>query len=87
MNFGEGSKLSRGRPMAHMKVYRYYRCVAWMDTDAAQVAHVSNYFRYFERAEQELGNELGIDPFGAGTQCKMWPPHVGAHCKYYLTAG
>jgi acyl-CoA thioester hydrolase len=56
--------------------------VAWVDTDAAQVAHFSNYFRYFERAEQELFNTLGLDMLSLGTKYQVWFPRVEAHCRY-----
>ncbi len=65
-----------------MTVYRYHTRVAWSDTDAAQVAHFSNYFRFFEKAEQELYNELGVDPFNRAEGLKIWLPRVEAHCEF-----
>ena len=69
-------------PPTGVKSFKYQARVAWAETDAAQVAHFSNYFRYFEKAEQELYNQLRIDPFGAGKELKMWLPRVEASCKY-----
>ncbi|HYB75612.1 MAG TPA: thioesterase family protein [Nitrososphaerales archaeon] len=65
-----------------MKAYRYRTRVTWVDTDAARVAHFSNYFRYFERAEQEFYNKLGVDPFGGGDDRNIWLPRVEANCRY-----
>ena len=33
-------------------VFKTYIRVSWTDTDAAQVVHFSNYFRFFEKAEE-----------------------------------
>ncbi len=65
-----------------MKAYRYRTRVAWSETDAAKVAHFSNYFRYFEKAEQELYNDLHIDPFGRSEELQIWFPRVEAHCEF-----
>jgi acyl-CoA thioesterase FadM len=34
--------------------------VTWADTDSAQVVHYSNYFRLFERAEEDFYRSLGF---------------------------
>jgi len=34
--------------------------ISWADTDAAEVVHFSNYFRFFERAEEEMYQKLGF---------------------------
>lgn len=55
--------------------------VSWADTDAAQVVHFSNYFRFFEKAEEEFYRHLGFtfNDF----MCKgFWLPRVEACCQY-----
>jgi len=55
--------------------------VTWADTDSAQIVHYSNYFRFFERAEEEFYRYLGfnfIDIGGKG----LWLPRVEAFCRY-----
>ena len=55
--------------------------VSWVDTDAAQVVHYSNYFRFFEKAEEEFYRHLGFtfnDIVGKG----LWFPRVEAFCQY-----
>jgi len=55
--------------------------VVWAETDAAQVVHYSNYFRFFERAEEEFYRQLG---FGFTDTAKrgLWFPRVEAFCQY-----
>lgn len=55
--------------------------VTWADTDAAQVVHYSNYFKFFERAEEEFYRHLGFsftDLHAGG----LWFPRVEAFCQY-----
>jgi acyl-CoA thioester hydrolase len=55
--------------------------VTWADTDAAQVVHYSNYFKFFERAEEEFYRHLGFsftDLHARG----LWFPRVEAFCQY-----
>lgn len=52
-----------------------------MDTDAAQVVHFSNYFRFFERAEEEFYSRLGFN-FGEFAKKGLWFPRVEAVCRY-----
>jgi acyl-CoA thioester hydrolase len=55
--------------------------VTWADTDAAQVVHYSNYFKLFERAEEEFYRQLGFS--FADTSLKgFWFPRVEAFCQY-----
>ena len=35
--------------------------VSWVDTDAAGIVHFSNYFKYFEKAEEELYRILNFN--------------------------
>ena len=60
--------------------------VSWVDTDAAQVVHFSNYFRIFEKAEEEMYAQLGI-PFDKIRQkYDFWLPRVESFCKYKASA-
>ena len=55
--------------------------VTWADTDAAQVVHYSNYFKFFERAEEEFYRHVGFsftDLHASG----LWFPRVEAFCQY-----
>ena len=55
--------------------------VTWADTDAAQVVHYSNYFRFFERAEEEFYRHLGFS-FTELDVRGLWLPRVEAFCQY-----
>jgi len=55
--------------------------VLWADTDAAQVVHFSNYFRFFERAEEEFYRHLGFS-FADIVDEGLWLPRVEALCRY-----
>jgi len=55
--------------------------VTWADTDAAGVVHYSNYFRFFERAEEEFYASLGFT-FSAFRDSGLWLPRVEALCQY-----
>jgi acyl-CoA thioester hydrolase len=55
--------------------------VAWVDTDAAQVVHFSNYFRYFERVEEEFYRNIGLS-FLTATDRGLWFPRVETFCQY-----
>lgn len=59
--------------------------VAWSDTDAAQVVHYSNYFRFFERAEEEFYRYLGFS-FNDFVSRGLWFPRVEAFCQYMKPA-
>ncbi len=55
--------------------------VTWVDTDAAGVVHFSNYFRFFERTEEEFYRHLGFD-FTDFRERGLWFPRVEAFCQY-----
>lgn len=55
--------------------------VTAVDTDAAGVVHFSNYFRFFERAEEEFYNTLGFS-FKDFWSRGLWFPRVEAFCQY-----
>lgn len=63
------------------KAFKTQYRVAWADTDAAQVVHYSNYFRLFERAEEEFYRHLGFSFTDFRTQ-GLWFPRVEAFCQY-----
>ena len=56
--------------------------VSWVDTDAAQVMHFSNYFRLFERAEEAFYRSLGLDFDQVHKRYNIWLPRVEAFCQY-----
>lgn len=55
--------------------------VSWADTDAAQVVHFSNYFRFFERTEEEFYRALGFT-FADTHKRGLWFPRVEAFCQF-----
>lgn len=55
--------------------------VTWADTDAAQVVHYSNYFKFFERAEEEFYRHLGFSFTDLHVR-GLWFPRVEAFCQY-----
>jgi len=55
--------------------------VTWADTDAAQVVHYSNYFRFFERAEEDFYRYLGFTFIDIKDR-QLWFPRVEAFCQY-----
>ena len=67
-----------------MTTYR----VTWSDVDAARVVHHSNYFRIFQRAEEEFYERLG---FGLGFEYFMdrevWLPRSRVYCQYRAPSG
>lgn len=62
-------------------VFRTSLRVTWVETDAAQVVHYSNYFRFFERAEEEFYRHLGFS-FDDAIKYGVWFPRVEAFCQY-----
>jgi YbgC/YbaW family acyl-CoA thioester hydrolase len=63
------------------KTFKTQYRVTWADTDAAQVVHYSNYFRLFERAEEEFYRHLGFSFTDFRTR-GLWFPRVEAFCQY-----
>jgi len=60
--------------------------VSWADTDAAEVVHFSNYFRFFERAEEEMYQQLGFTFNDVIRKYNLWLPRVEAFCKFKTPA-
>jgi YbgC/YbaW family acyl-CoA thioester hydrolase len=63
------------------KSFKFLIRVAWVDTDAVGVVHFSNFFRFFERAEEEFYRFLGFG-FGDFGVKGLWFPRVEAFCQY-----
>jgi len=63
------------------KTFKTSLRVTWADTDAAGVVHFSNYFRFFERAEEEFYASLGFT-FLDVRETGLWFPRVEACCEY-----
>ncbi len=63
------------------KIFKMQVRVTWADTDAAQVVHFSRYFVFFERAEEEFYNSLGLS-FKILAEKGLWLPRVEAFCQY-----
>ena len=59
--------------------------VSWADTDAAQVVHFSNYFRFFEKTEEEFYRYLGFT-FKDVHDKGLWFPRVEAFCQFQKSA-
>lgn len=55
--------------------------VSWTDTDAAQVVHFSNYFRFFEKTEEEFYRHLSFS-FNDIMKKGFWLPRVETFCRY-----
>ena len=71
-----------------MTIFKTTYRVTWSDVDAARVVHHSNYFRIFQRAEEEFYEHLG---FGLGFEYFMgrevWLPRSRVHCQYKAPSG
>jgi acyl-CoA thioester hydrolase len=65
----------------HSSAFKTSFRVTWADTDAAQVVHYSNYFKFFERAEEEFYRHLGFG-FTDMDERGLWFPRVEAFCQY-----
>lgn len=59
--------------------------VSWTDTDAAQVVHFPNYFKFFEKAEEELYRCLGLDVNDIAER-GIWLPRVEVFCQFKKSA-
>lgn len=56
--------------------------VSWAETDAAQIVHFSNYFRFFERTEEELYRHLGFNFNDVIGKHNIFLPRVEALCQF-----
>ena len=66
-----------------MSVFKTTYRVTWSDVDAAKVVHHANYFRLFQKAEEEFYEHLG---FGTGftyfVERGIWFPRTEAYCRF-----
>jgi acyl-CoA thioester hydrolase len=60
--------------------------VSWVDTDAAQVVHFSNYFRIFEKTEEEMYTQLGLSFNEIRRKYNFWLPRVETFCRFKAPA-
>jgi len=60
--------------------------VSWVDTDAGKVVHFSNYFKFFEEAEEAFYRSLGLDFDAIEDEFGIWIPRVEAFCQYKSSA-
>jgi len=65
-----------------MSVFKTTFRVSWVETDAAQVVHFSNYFRYFERAEEEFYRSLGLSFDIIRQEYDIWLPRIEAFARF-----
>ena len=56
--------------------------VSWAETDAAQIVHFSNYFRFFERTEEELYRHLSFNFNDVMGKHNIFLPRVEAFCQF-----
>ena len=68
-----------------MAVFKTTYRVTWSDTDAAHVVHHPNYLRFFQIAEEEFYEHLGLG-FDYFLQRGMWLPRVEVFCQYKSAA-
>lgn len=66
--------------MAHEFVYR--RRIQFADTDTADVAHFSAFFRFMEEAEHAFYRSLGTVAYAWETDRVVGTPRVAASCEY-----
>lgn len=56
--------------------------VSWVDTDTAQIVHFSNYFRFFEKAEEEFYRNIGLNLDDLAQKYGLLLPRIEAFCRY-----
>ena len=64
-----------------MAVFKTIYRITWSDVDAAQVVHHSNYFRFFERAEEEFYEHLDLN-LNYFVENGIWLPRIEVFCQY-----
>lgn len=68
------------------KDFRYKIRLAWVDTDAARIAHFTSFLKYVERAEEELYNLLGLSYTSSAEGSNATFPRVEVFCRYLSPA-
>lgn len=64
------------------KTFKIRFFVDFVDADPGGVVHFSNYFRFFERAEQEFYRSIGLGGFSWFIQNNYGLPRVKVSCTY-----
>ncbi len=62
--------------------YTHHHRVIFSETDAAGIAHFSNYFRWMEMTEALFLEKLGIALLDTGSQIQRGFPKVRVNCEY-----
>jgi len=71
-----------------MAVFKTTYKVTWSDVDAARVVHHSNYFRFFQRAEEEFYEHLGLGlGFNYFMERGIWLPRTEVFCQFKAPSG
>ncbi|MCS7107601.1 MAG: acyl-CoA thioesterase [Acidilobaceae archaeon] len=67
-----------------MALYSHRFMVYWSDTDAAGIAHFSNFFRWCERTEEELFRSRFGSLSGLLAEAGLAFPRVKASCNFFF---
>jgi acyl-CoA thioester hydrolase len=54
----------------------------WVDSDSARIVFFANYFRFVERAEEELFRAAGVDPVALLRENHIWMSHIETFSKF-----
>jgi 4-hydroxybenzoyl-CoA thioesterase/acyl-CoA thioester hydrolase len=65
-----------------MPPFRTRRRVEFRDTDAAGIAHFSNFFLYMEQAEHEMLRSVGLSVLEHDSEGALSWPRVSVSCDY-----
>jgi acyl-CoA thioester hydrolase len=68
------------------RVFRSRLRVQWGDIDVAGIMYFAAYWRFAERAEMDLFNELGFPYDRVFEQYEMWLPRVHTEAQYHAPA-
>ena len=54
----------------------------WSDSDSARIVFFANYFRFVERAEEELFRAAGVDRVALLRENHVWMSHIETFSKF-----
>jgi YbgC/YbaW family acyl-CoA thioester hydrolase len=54
----------------------------WSDSDSARIVFYANYFRFVERAEEELFRAAGVDRVALLKENHIWMSHIETFSKF-----
>ena len=54
----------------------------WSDSDSARIVFFANYFRFVERAEEELFHAAGVDRVALLRENHIWMSHIETFSKF-----